>query len=173
MVDLTRDDLARAVTPKVEWQGPSPSFKHAKSGFYGLVANEGGWFVTNYDTDEAIEEGPADSIEEAKRLAVEALVRIVLVSVAQTCPALLALATEALDRRDGLVFGPPDASGTRHAVAKDGEHYKLFCPTLRRWHWSMDIGTTRPDDETDGSAATDSEAIEKACAHDKARRGGK
>lgn len=88
--------------------------------------------------------------------------------------AALHAAAEALDRRDGLLdFGPPDASGTRHAVAKDGEHYKLFCPHLRRWHWSKDIGTTRPDDETDGSADTEAEAEAAAVAHDKARRGGK
>lgn len=84
--------------------------------------------------------------------------------------ALLAAAERDLDRREGLVFGPPDARGTRHAVAKDGEHYKLLQPHLRRWHWSKDIGTTRPDDDTDGSAATESEAIAAAAAHDRARR---
>ena len=85
--------------------------------------------------------------------------------------ALLAAAERDLDRREGLVFGPPDASGTRHAVSVDGVHYEVRLvrngPGMPSWACVMMSGrkvierNSRP------------EAIEQARAHDVARRGGK
>lgn len=81
---------------------------------------------------------------------------------------ILALAIEALDRRDGLVFGP-QFDGANHVVAVDGCRYTV---------WAMD-GQYRVfvyasmHGKLVGSFATEAEAIDAARAHDKARRGGK
>lgn len=89
--------------------------------------------------------------------------------------AILALAAEALDRREGLVFGPWFGAGAheRYGFSRhDGMPY-----TIRRgsfhgvyWWWAHGRNASGPNG---GECATEAEAIDAARAHDRARRGGR
>lgn len=73
---------------------------------------------------------------------------------------------ELLNRADadfGLRFGPPDASGGRHAVASDGVHYEVWnVEGSAAWRWGCSSNS--------GTCATESEAIAAARKHDQERR---
>lgn len=80
--------------------------------------------------------------------------------------ALLAAAERDLDRREGLVFGPPTNFGVRFAETTVRASYSLRQLRDGVWRW------TDPEGES-GHARTEAEAIDAARAHDAARRGGK
>lgn len=65
----------------------------------------------------------------------------------------------------GLVFGPFDEDGIRHAVAADGEHYEYQSHQHVLWLWRRGYDTE--------TYATESEAIAAANAHNAARLAGR
>lgn len=79
--------------------------------------------------------------------------------------ALLAAAERGLD--DGLVFGPW-FEGERHAVAADGGRYTIAAAPEGFYFTSPPHNEPCPCES--GTRATESEAIEAARAHDRARR---
>lgn len=153
---MTRDDLnrLRALLAKAT-TGPwihdgSGSIRHfASVAWCGAASN---WSATSDEECEVIDDAQSARNADLIAAAVNAL------------PALLALAEEALDRREGLVFGPKFGSA-RRTLAVDGAIYSVVPPIAGTpWLWVFNYGTAS------GYAATESKAIEAARAHDRARR---
>ena len=88
-----------------------------------------------------------------------------LFAAVNALPALLDAAERGLD--DGLVFGPW-FEGERHAVAADGGRYTIAAAPEGFYFTAPPHNEPCPCES--GTRATESEAIEAARAHDRARR---